>query len=375
MVEDGLVSTQTNQRAVDLDHVASELAEAGTPIAELLRSMVDVDASDLHLKVGSPVGFRINGLITPQGEVPLEPTETRAFAEMLLTTDQLVKFDAEGDLDLSYTIPGVSRYRVNVFTQRGTVGLVIRRIPNEVPPMHELGLPPSCKDLADKPRGLILVTGPTGSGKSTTLAALIDYINTSRRGHILTMEDPIEFLHEDKSCWVSQREIGADAISFKAALRRAMRQDPDVIMVGEMRDLETISLAVTAAETGHLVFGTLHTTSAVQTISRIVDVFPPDQQQQIRMQLADTIQGIISQTLLPRANGQGRIAAHEILVGSDAIRALIRDAKPSQIRNIMQTSAREGMQTLEMSLNGLLGPGLITHEAAVAKANYPSQIR
>jgi len=250
---------------------------------------------------------------------------------------------------------------------------VIRHIPQSVPTIKGLGLPQICARLAEKDRGLVLVTGPTGSGKSTTLAAMVNHINSTRRGHIVTMEDPIEFVHNDMLCWVTQREIGSDAKDFPGALRRALRQDPDVIMIGEMRDLETISLAVTAAETGHLVFATLHTTSAVQTVSRIVDVFPSHQQEQVRMQVAETLQGIVSQSLLPRVHG-GQAVAMEILVATDAVRALIRENKPAQLRNLMQTGVREGMQTLEGALNELLAQGEISQETALQKANFPRQI-
>jgi twitching motility protein PilT len=253
--------------------------------------------------------------------------------------------------------------------------MVIRRIPSDIPTIDQLALPPICKALAEKPRGLVLVTGPTGSGKSTTLAAMVDHVNGSRSGHIITMEDPIEFAHRDKKCWVTQREIGTDSESFRSALRRALRQDPDVLLVGEMRDLETISLAVTAAETGHLVFATLHTTSAVQTIHRIIDVFPSTQQMQIRMQLAENLQGILCQSLLPRIGGRGRVAAFEVLVASDGVRGLIREGKTAQIGNLMQTGGKQGMQTLEMCINDLLARGLINFDVAVSKANAPGQIR
>ena len=258
--------------------------------------------------------------------------------------------------------------------QRGSISIVLRHIPEEIPNFDKLGLPPICKTLSAKPRGLVLVTGPTGSGKSTTLAAMIDHINATEKGHILTMEDPIEFLHEDKQCYINQREVGADTPDFNEALRRALRQDPDVILIGEMRDLETISLAVTAAETGHLVFGTLHTTSAAKTIDRIVNVFPTDGQTQIRMQLAGTLQGIISQTLLKK-NGGGRVAALEVLVATDAVRAMIRENKLAQLPSTMQTGKKMGMQSLEDHLNQLVASGVVAHEDAVGKANVPEQIR
>ncbi len=347
----------------------------GFSVEELLNLVVSRDASDLHIKVGSPPGMRVDGELRPIGDTVLRPEDTVNLVKQLLSEEQWRVFERDGDLDTSYSIPNVSRFRVNVLTQRRTIGMVIRRIPADVPTIEGLNLPSICRVLAEKPRGLVLVTGPTGSGKSTTLAALVNHVNETRGGHILTMEDPIEFVHADKKCWVTQREIGTDCKDFRGALRRALRQDPDVILVGEMRDLETIALAVTAAETGHLVFGTLHTTSAVQTIGRIVDVFPSEQQQQIRLQLADTLQGVISQTLLPRMNGRGRVAAMEIMRGTAGIRALIREGKTVQIANLIQTGGKDGMLTLEASLNRLVQERAITYETARSKANNPAAIR
>ncbi len=349
--------------------------EAPPSIDDYLRVLVDRDASDLHLKAGSPPGIRIDGKLTPIVDEKINAERAEELVRQLLSEEQFERFAEEGDLDTSYFIPDVSRFRVNVFTQRGSMGMVIRRIPERVPHLSELGLPEACRRLSTRPRGLVLVTGPTGSGKSTTLAAMVDYFNERMSGHIVTMEDPIEFIHPDKKCWVTQRQIGTDSKSFSAALRRALRQDPDVILVGEMRDLETISLAVTAAETGHLVFGTLHTTSAIQTVSRIVDVFPPEQQQQIRTQLAETLQGIVCQSLLPRVGGKGRVVACEILLRTDGVAALMRENKTSQLTNMMQTGAHLGMQTLEMSLNALLEAGAIDHDIAMSKANSPGLIR
>jgi len=341
----------------------------------LLRLMVERGASDLHIKVGSPPGLRIDGEIVAAGGAPLTPADTFGLVQALLLPEQMERFEREGDLDLSYAIPDLSRFRVNVLTQRGTLGLVARRIPEEVPSLEDLMLPEICRTLADKARGLVLVTGPTGAGKSTTLAAMIDHVNRTRSGHIVTMEDPIEFLHRDKKCWVTQREIGSDSKDFPNALRRALRQDPDVILVGEMRDLETISLAVTAAETGHLVFGTLHTTSAIQTVNRIVDVFPPGQQQQIRTQLADNLQAILSQNLLPRASGRGRVAAIEILIATDAVRAMIRESKTPQILNLIQTGGAQGMQTFDDAVCDLLEKRKITMETALANAYNPQVLK
>jgi twitching motility protein PilT len=300
--------------------------------------------------------------------------DTTQIARELLSQEQWEAFEECGDTDSAYSIPGVARFRVNIMRQRGSISMVLRHIPERIPTFQELGLPDTCKTLAMKPRGLVLVTGPTGSGKSTTLAAMIDLINSTQQGHILTMEDPIEFLHRDKKCYINQREIGSDTVDFKQALRRALRQDPDVILIGEMRDLETIDLAVTAAETGHLVLGTLHTTSATKTIDRVVNVFPPMQQTQIRMQLAGTLQGIISQTLIPKVGG-GRVAALEVLLATDAVRSIVRENKMAQLMTAMQTGKKLGMQSLEDHLNILVAKGVITPENAAAKANFPDQIQ
>ncbi len=343
-------------------------------VDDFLKKMVACGGSDAHLKVGMPPGVRIAGEIQPQGTTPLRPEHTEAIARALLDEESWAAFEEHGDLDCSYSIPGTARFRVNVMRQRGSISLVLRYIPQEIPSFEQLGLPEICKTLASRPRGLVLVTGPTGSGKSTTLAAMIDMINSTTHGHVLTMEDPIEFMHNDKSCYVNQREIGADTRDFNEALRRALRQDPDVILIGEMRDLETISLAVTAAETGHLVFGTLHTTSAVKTIDRIVNVFPTDAQTQIRLQLSGTLQGIVSQTLVPKVGG-GRVAALEILVATDSVRSIIRDNKVAQLLTAMQTGKKFGMQTLEDHLNALVAARRITYEHAVGKANAPQTIK
>ncbi len=343
-------------------------------VDEFLTRMVQLGGSDAHLKVGMPPGVRIHGVIEPQGQTPLRPEHTEAMARAILGAEAWERFCERGDYDGSYSIPGVARFRVNVMRQRGSVSLVLRTIPERIPTFEELGLPEVCKTLAMKPRGLVLVTGPTGSGKSTTLAAMIDLINSTHAGHILTMEDPIEFLHRDRKCYINQREIGSDTPDFNEALRRALRQDPDVILIGELRDLETISLGVTAAETGHLVLGTLHTTSAAKTVDRVVNVFPPEQQTMIRMQLAGTLQGIVSQTLVPKIGG-GRVAALEILVATDAVRAIIRENKMAQLTSAMQTGKQFGMQLLEDHLNELVARGVIDAEAARARANAPDMIR
>jgi twitching motility protein PilT len=340
---------------------------------DLLNLSVERRASDLHLKAGSPVRIRVDGKLKDAGDRKLTPNDARSLVRELLTPDQYDRFCESGDLDLAYSLPGRARFRVNVLRTQREMGLAIRRIPEEVPDAAQLGLAPVCTRLADAPRGLVLVTGPTGSGKSTTLASMIQHVNRTRACHIVTMEDPIEFIHTEDRAHITQREIGCDTDDFASALKRAMRQDPDVILVGEMRDLETMQLAVTAAETGHLVFATLHTHSAVLTVDRIVDVFPPTQQRQIRMQLADALRGIICQTLVPRL-GSGVVVAQEILVATPGVRALIRDGKAPQLANMMQTGAKDGMQTLEDALNDLVARHLIAPDTALAKANHPKRI-
>jgi twitching motility protein PilT len=340
---------------------------------DLLELAVKRRASDLHLKAGSPVRIRVDGKLKDAGNRRLTGDDARALVRELLTPEQFDRFGESGDLDLAYSLPGQARFRVNVLRTKREMGMAIRRIPEDVPDAAQLGLAPICSRLADAPRGLVLVTGPTGSGKSTTLASMIQHVNRTRACHIVTMEDPIEFLHTEEQAHITQREIGCDTNDFASALKRAMRQDPDVILVGEMRDLETMQLAVTAAETGHLVFATLHTHSAVLTVDRIVDVFPPAQQRQIRMQLADALRGIICQTLVPRM-GSGIVVAQEILIATPGVRALIRDGKAPQLANMMQTGAKDGMQTLEDALNDLVARNLIAPETALAKANHPKHI-
>ncbi len=337
--------------------------------------MVNAGASDLHIKAGNVPGFRVDGEVQAQNQYGVLPPEVTAdLCRQLMTPEQWERFQRERDLDFSFAVKDLARFRVNALTQRASMGLVIRQIPDTIPNVKQLGLPQICTDLAAKPRGLVLVTGPTGSGKSTTLAAMLDYINETEHGHILTMEDPLEFVHPDKKCFVTQRQVGQDTASFREGLRRALRQDPDVILIGEMRDLETISMAITAAETGHLVFGTLHTTSAISTVDRIVDVFPTDAQQQVRVQLSGTLQGVISQTLVPKIGG-GRIAAREILVATDAVRSLIREAKANQLLNLMQTGRAYGMVTLEDELLRLYQEKQITGDDAISKANRPEDVR
>jgi twitching motility protein PilT len=346
-----------------------------TSIDDLLEQMVQLGASDLHLTVGSPPAFRLRGEIARADGVPaLSADETRDALYRILSSQQQKQLELNRQLDLAYSLPGIARFRVNVYFQREALGGAFRLIPHEIKTMEELGLPPVLHTLAEKPRGIVLVTGPTGSGKSTTLAAVIDEINRTRAEHILTVEDPIEFVHRHKRCIANQREIGPDAVSFAEALKAALRQDPDVILVGEMRDLETISTALTAAETGHLVFGTLHTQSAPSTIDRIIDVFPPAQQEQVRIMIANSLQGVVTQTLLPTADGAGRVAALEILLPDDAVRNLIRQAKIEQVYTVMQTNTARGMQTMEQALADLAARRVVTVEDALSRSTRPDQL-
>ncbi len=334
-------------------------------ILELLKQTIDSKASDLHITVAVPPIIRINGKLERLGDVSLMPKDTIDLAHQILTENQIQELEAKGELDLSFSNPGLGRFRVNIYKQRGSYGIAFRVVALRIPSMEELGLPPVMKELASRHRGLILVTGPTGSGKSTTLASMIDYINKERACHILTLEDPIEYLHKHNKSMVNQREIGNDSYSFANALRAALRQDPDVILVGEMRDLETISIAITAAETGHLVMSTLHTIGAAKTIDRVIDVFPPHQQQQIKVQLSSVLEGIISQQLLPKADGSGRVAAHEVMITNTAIKNLIREGKTHQIQNLIQTGSKFGMKTMDFALSELYRKGIIKKEAAV----------
>jgi len=344
-------------------------------IDDLLEHAVARDASDLHITVGTPPVLRVNGhLARIAGAGSLDAESTRSMLYRILSSEQQKHLELNRQIDLAYEIPGLARFRVNVYFQRDTLGGAFRQIPQDIKSLEELGLPPSLHSLTEKPRGLVLVTGPTGSGKSTTLAALIDEINRKRSEHILTIEDPIEFVHPHKRCVVNQREIGADATGFADALRAALRQDPDVILVGELRDLETISTALTAAETGHLVFATLHTQSAPSTIDRIIDVFSAAQQEQVRVQIAASLQGIVTQTLLRTADGDGRVAALEVLFPDDAVRNLIRQAKVEQIYSVMQTSGGRGMQTLEQSLAELVLRRVITKETALTASSRRDQL-
>jgi len=344
-------------------------------IDELLEQSVSLGASDLHVTVASPPVVRVRGKLQPlDGAEPLDAETTQELLYRILSTEQQKRLELERQIDFAHDVPGVARFRVNVYFQRETLGAAFRQIPQDIKSLEELGLPAGLHELTKKPRGLVLITGPTGSGKSTTLAALIDEINRTRSEHILTIEDPVEFVHKHKRCIVNQREIGVDAIGFGQALRAALRQDPDVILLGEMRDLETIGTALTAAETGHLVFGTVHTQSAPGTIDRVIDVFPAEQQEQVRVQLASTLQGVITQTLLPTADGTGRIAALEILFPDDAVRNLIRQGKVEQIYSIMQTNTGRGMQTLEQALLELTQRRVITKDVAMNATSRPEQL-
>ncbi len=344
-------------------------------IDDLLRILIDRGGSDLHLTVGSPPGLRLRGEIVPlENAKPLQQRDTMEMILNLLSEEQRRRFETELELDFAYSIPGVSRFRANVFQQRNSMGAVFRVIPIAIPTLEELSLPKVCRFLADRPRGLVLVTGPTGSGKSTTLAAMIDHINEERPLHIVTLEDPIEFMHRNKRAYVNQREVGEDTHSFAAALKRVLRQDPDVILVGEMRDLETISAAITAAETGHLVLATLHTTGGPATVDRIIDVFPPHQQQQVRMQLSGTLEGVLSQVLLRSTDGRSRVMAMEVMLGIPAISNLIREGKTHQMPTIIQGGASLGMQTLDQSLKTLLQAGRVTFNEAISKAQNPREL-
>ncbi len=341
---------------------------------DLLRLMPGLDASDLHIRANEHPIMRVNGDLQRLTQFPvMAPADVEHLIYAMLSDEQAARYEQNRGLDLAYEMEGVARFRVNLFFQQECCGAVMRMIPIKIKTIDELGLPQILKEFAVLPRGLVLVTGPTGSGKSTTLAAMIDYINDHRRCHIITVEDPIEFVHEDRNCAVEQREVGQDTTSFNEALRHVMRQTPDVILVGEMRDLETIQLAITAAETGHLVFGTLHTTDATQTVDRAVDVFPPAQQQQIRMQLSVTLGGVICQSLLPLRVGQGRMPAFEIMRGVPSIRAVIREGKTHMIYNLIQAGADDGMIILDQYLAGLVRAEHISYESALAKSSYPKE--
>ncbi len=342
-------------------------------ITELLKEMIQRNASDLHITPGAPPSIRIDGQIVPMNYDILKPDDTENLAYSIMNDSQKKKFEQNWELDLSFGIPNVSRFRGNVFRQRGQVAMVLRQIPFEIKSFKQLGVPEIVSKLAERPKGLILVTGPTGSGKSTTLAAMIDKINRERREHIMTVEDPIEFLFKHKRCLVNQRQVGSDTKSFTNALKYVLRQDPDIVMVGEMRDLETIQAALTIAETGHLTFATLHTNSAAESINRIIDVFPEAQQGQVRAQLAFVIIGILTQTLVPKIRG-GRAMAMEVLVGTPAIKALVRDDKVHQIYSLIQAGRKYGMQTMNQALFDLFKAGQIDREHMIAASRDPEEL-
>jgi twitching motility protein PilT len=343
--------------------------------ADVMLETMRQGASDLHLTAGSPPLIRIRGQLQTLDTPKLTPQAVREIVYSILTDDQRKRLENDWQIDFAYSLPGAARFRVNAYFQRASIGAAFRLIPSDMPRLDSLGLPPVLREFTRKPRGFVLVTGPTGSGKSTTLAAMLDVINDERHEHIMTIEDPIEFLHKHKRCIVNQRELGADAKSFGLALKGALRQDPDVILVGEMRDLETIATALTAAETGHLVFATLHTQDTAQTVDRIVDVFPPEQQQQVRVQLSVALQGIVTQQLLPSADGKGRAVAAEILVPTPAVRNLIREGKTHQIYSALQTGGATGMQTMDAALADLVREQKISRELAEARSSTPEELR
>ena len=340
-------------------------------LASALMTMLEMRGSDLHLTAGAPPTVRVDGSLRPIPDTEeLTPETIMRIMYSIVTQQQRERFEETLELDFSYALPEVARFRVNLYKQRDSLGAAFRVIPFEIKSLESLGMPPAMGNFAQLPRGFVLVTGPTGSGKSTTLAALVDLANRTRNEHIMTVEDPIEFLHQHKSCLVNQREVGEDTYSFSNALKHVLRQDPDIILVGEMRDLETIQVALTAAETGHLVFATLHTQDAAQTIDRVIDVFPPSQQQQIRQQLAGTLQGIVCQTLCKTADGRGRVAATEVLMATPAIRNLIREGKTHQIYSALQAGAQHGMHTLDQNLAELVKAGRITYDTAFEKCHH-----
>jgi twitching motility protein PilT len=343
---------------------------------QLLKTMIEKGASDLHVTAGTPPQIRIDGGLVPLKLPPLTPADTKQLCYSVLTDQQRSRFEQDNELDLSFTVKNLSRFRANVFVQRGSVAGAFRTIPFKILSFQELGLPPIVAELAKKPRGLVLVTGPTGSGKTTTLAAIIDKINVEKREHIITIEDPIEYVHPHKNCIVNQREVGNDTESFKRSLKHILRQDPDVVLVGEMRDLETIEAALTIAETGHLAFATLHTNGCVQTINRIIDVFPPYAQSQVRAQLSFVLEGVLSQVLIPKSSGHGRVLALEVMVPNPAIRNLIREDKIHQIYSQMQIGqAKYGMQTLNQSLAALYQKGLLSLDDAMTRSSDPEELR
>lgn len=355
-----------------ISDISGQLSPDGPEIMldDLLLHLLEKGGSDLHLSVNSPPMVRVHGDLEPiPGQRALTARQLQEGVYAILTERQKQRFEEDKELDLAYELPGAARFRVNLMQQQGSVGAVLRAIPWDILPLESLGMPEVVGDFAALPRGLVLVTGPTGSGKSTTLAAIIDRANRTRKGHIVTIEDPIEFVHPHRGCVVNQREVGEDTLSFQNALKHALRQDPDIILVGEMRDLETISIALTAAETGHLVFGTLHTSSAASTIDRVIDVFPPEQQSQIRTQLAGSIEAVVCQTLCRTTAGSGRVAATEVMIATPAVRNLIREGKLQSIPSALQTGSRFGMHTLNQDLARLVDEGIVSYDTAREKCS------
>lgn len=343
-------------------------------IDELLEIVVENNSSDLHLAAGLPPIMRVDGELKAMRYTPMSPEVSQRMMYDILTDDQIQRFETDLELDCSYQLRKVARFRVNVFKDRGTIAGAMRLIPTKIPTVQQLGLPPVVEKLARRPRGLLLVTGPTGSGKSTTLAAMIHQINTERAEHIITIEDPIEYLHVHRKCIINQRELGEDTHAFENALRASLREDPDVLLVGEMRDLATMKLAITCAETGHLVLATLHTNSAAESVDRVIDVFPADEQEQIRVQLSNNLIAVLSQQLLPRAGQPGRVAAIEVMVANSAIRNLIRENKAHQMTSMIQTGASDGMQTMDQALRDLVQQSLVTYENAMQRAQNPQEL-
>jgi twitching motility protein PilT len=351
-------------------------SEARDALDTLLTTLIERGGSDLHLTAGSAPTIRIHGDLTRLTDyAELTPEDTMKLVRSIVTPEQWLRFETEREYDFAYDVPGLSRFRVNLFQQRGSYGAVLRAIPHDIRPLSELGVPLQIEQFAYMPRGLVLVTGPTGSGKTTTLASLLDLANRTRRDHIVTIEDPIEFLHQHKRCIVNQREVGVDTGGFATALKHVLRQDPDIILVGELRDLETVSTAITAAETGHLVLATLHTQSAAQTVDRVIDIFPPHQQQEIRAQLATTLQGVVTQSLVKRTDGQGRAVVCEIMFATAAIRNLIREGKNFQIPSFMQSSGGEGMLTFDQHLAQRVSEGLIGYDQALELCHAPEEFQ
>ncbi len=345
-------------------------------IEEWLRLLVELGGSDLHLRVPSPPVIRVDGELIIQTKYEnLKTTDLETVLDEIAKPEQKETFLKEKELDFAYGIAGLARFRVSVMRQRGTLSMAFRQVPFQILSMEKLGVPAICKELILKPRGLILVCGPTGSGKSTTMAAMMDYLNQNASRNVITIEDPIEYLHSNKKCLIAQRDLGDDTKSFAIALKHALRHDPDVIIVGEMRDLETISTAISAAETGHLVVGTLHTTDAAQTVDRVIDIFPPSQQQQVRLQFSQVLEAVLVQTLVPRMSGKGRVPAFEVMTATPAVRNLIREQKTHEITNVIQLSGKEGMQTLDQSLADLLRKNLVSKEEAMLKSSHPDKLQ